>query len=316
MQSRPTPNQTDPHAVLAIETLLAAHADKPPVHDAAGRPAEPQATAVPPPLRAPEITVVAPTAEATHRAADAGDIQVENTRPGDIAPLADRPAPRWMKPAVMALLGLCGAIAAAGWQHYGDQAKAMAAGWTPPFVLAALSDKPAAGQDGAPARQAAATDQPAAQPPVPAQPQPAVAAVAAAPSAEQAQLQSMTRDLAAMGQQLEELKAGMAQLRASQAQIAREVAKTSENKASENKAAEARAEARPSEPNPRPRVTATAPPPPRPAAAPVRTPRPAYPPAQTAYVPPPPVPAQPAPPPQPALADDGAPVVRPPMPLR
>uniref|UniRef100_UPI0025C31583 hypothetical protein n=1 Tax=Bradyrhizobium sp. TaxID=376 RepID=UPI0025C31583 len=265
MQARPTPDQTDPHDISAIETLLAAHADKAPplVHDPVGPAAQAQPPALPPEGRAPEIKVDAPSAEITAapRAADVrgiadidvGGIRVEKTGPADIAPLAEPPSARWVKPVALALLGLCGAIGAAAWQHYGDHARAMAAGWAPPFVLAALSspdkasDKPAAGQDGAPAPKAAMTEQPATRP---AQPEPAVAAAA---SAEAAQMQSMARDLAAMGQQLEALKAAIAQLKASQDQTAREVAK-----ASENRAAEARAEARPTEP--RPRVTAATPP--------------------------------------------------------
>jgi chemotaxis protein histidine kinase CheA len=353
MQSTQTLKEADPHDVFAIESVLAAHAHRapPPVHDSAtAPPVAPPVQVAPeispnirpsaPPSVSPNISLGAPVPQVdpTFRATDVRDIQVENIRRdgikvddlkavGDLKSLGERPASKWGKRIFMALLGLCGAIAAAAWQHYGDQAKAMAAGWAPPFVLAALSpsDKPpAAEQASTPAVQAAAAtdqagvaDQTPAQPATPAQPQPeqaaapaaaGVAPAATAASAESAQLQSMAQDLAAMGQQVEELKATIAQLKASQAQMAREVAK----------AAEARtAEVRPSE-NPRPRAAAAAPP--RPAAAPARRPTPAYP--QAAYVPPmPPYPstsaqAQPAPPPQQTMADDGEPVVRPPMPLR
>ena len=92
-------------------------------------------------------------------APDVRDIPVENVRPSEIKvdglkPLGERPTAKWMKRVVMALLGLCGAMAAAAWQHYGDQAKAMAAEWAPPFVLAALpsATRPAvAEQPSAPA---------------------------------------------------------------------------------------------------------------------------------------------------------------------
>ncbi|MFG3592798.1 hypothetical protein [Bradyrhizobium sp. RDI18] len=285
---------------------------------------------------APAISISAPTAqvEPTFRTTDMRDVpmrdvQADNIRPGEEIKLdglnaaGERPMAKWTKRVVMALLALVGAIGAAAWQHYGDQAKAMAAEWAPPFVLAALPSaaKPAvAEQPTAPAAPAAATDQAAAEPAAtaaPAQPEP-TATAAAAPSVESAQLQSMAQDLAAMGQQVEDLKATIAQLKASQAQMAREFAKATEMKASEARAAEVRPEQ-----NFRPRVTA-APPSPRSAnapVAPVRKPKPAYyPPAQAAYVPPPPSAAAPAPlppaPPQQTMADDGEPVVRPPMPLR
>ena len=217
------------------------------------------------PLGAP-----APQVDPVFRATDVRTVQLDRPdeiRLDDLKPLGERPTSKWGKRIVMALLGLCGAIAAAAWQHYGDHARAMAADWAPPFVLAALSssDKPPATEQAstpaaetAAADQAAVTDQPAAQPAAPAQPEQAAAPPAAASPAESSQLQAMAQDLAAMSQQVEELKASIAQLRTSHAQMAREVAK----------ATEARGEARPSEPNPRPRVTAAAPS--RPAAAPAR----------------------------------------------
>ena len=120
-----------------------------------------------------------------------------------------------------------------------------------------------------------------------------------------------------MGQQVEELKATIAQLKTSQAQMARELAKASEAKAAETK---------PAEPNVRPKVSALTPPRPAAAAPPVRKPRPtyshspAYSPAPIAAAPAATLPqaAAPLPPaaPQQTIADDGQPVVRPPMPLR
>jgi hypothetical protein len=334
MQSTPTLKDTDPHDVFAIETLLHAHAEKAPplAHDPAAPSVAPQVHVAPPISASAPI----PQVEPTFRAPDARDIKIENVRPGEIKvdglkPLGEPPVAKWAKRLIMALLGLCGAMAAAAWQHYGDQAKAVAAEWAPPFVLAALPSaaKPAvAEQPSAPAAEATATDQAAAQPAAaaaaaaPTQPEPAAptATAAAAPSAESAQLQSMARDLATMGQQVEELKATIAQLKASQAQMARELARTSEAKGPEAKAAETR----PAEPNLRPRVSAlpAAPPPPVRKPKPVSSYTPSYAPAPLAAAPAAPLPpvqaAAPLPPapPRQTIADDGEPVVRPPMPLR
>jgi hypothetical protein len=346
MQSTPTLKDTDPHDVFAIETLLHAHAEKaPPLpHDTAAPPAAPQVhvTAKPQGHVAPPISVSAPIpqVEPTFGAPDLRDIQdiqIETIRPSEIKvdglkPLGEPAVSKWAKRVIMALLGLCGAMAAAAWQHYGDQAKAVAAEWAPPFVLAALPSAtgPAtAEQPSAPATEATATDQAAAQPAAaaaPAQPEPAAptATAAAAPLTESTQLQSMARDLATMGQQVEELKTTIAQLRASQAQMAREFAKASEVKASEAKASEAKAaETKPAEQNLRPRVSAlpAAPPPVR-KPKPVSSYSPSYAPAPIAAAPAAPLPpaqaAAPLPPapPKQTIADDGEPVVRPPMPLR
>ncbi len=325
MQSTST-KQTDPHDVFAIETLLAAHAEKSPplAHD-------PRAASVPSQVHvAPPISLGAPIpqVEPAFRAPDVGDIPVENVRSSEIKvdglkPVGAQPMSKWVKRVVMAALALLGATAAAGWQQYGDQAKAMAVEWAPPFVLAALPSATgsiAAEQPSASAVQANTADQVPAQQPAAAAAtdQPAPVAVAATPPAAEAnQLQSMAQDLAAMGQQVEELKATIAQLKASQSQMAREFAKASEAKALEAKAAETR----PAEPSLRPRVSALTPPPAqRPAAPPpVRKPKPVvstYAPAPLAAAPPPPPQmAAPAPPAQ-TIADDGEPVVRPPMPLR
>ena len=332
MQSKPM-KETDPHDVFAIESLLHAHAEKAPplAHD-------PAAAAVAPPVHvAPPISVGAPIShvepppfEPAFSASDARDIPVESARSSEIKvdglkPAGAQPASKWMKRVAVAVLALSGATAAAGWHHYGDQAKAMAAEWAPPFVLAALpsATRPAAAEPpSAPATEASPPDQVAARQPAAAvaadQPAPAVIS-ATPPPAEPDQLQSMAQDLAAMGQQVEELKATIAQLKASQAQMARELAKATEAKA---------AEAKPVEPNVRPKVSALTPPPAqRPAAPPparkpkpvVSTYSPTYSPAPVATAPPPPPQvAAPAPPPPPAqtMADDGQPVVRPPMPLR
>ena len=328
MQS--TLKDTDPHDVFAIESLLHAHAEKAPplAHDLAAPPAAPEVHVAPPISAGAPI----PQVEPTFRAPDA---QLDNVRPSEIKvdglkPPGARPMSKWVKRIVMALLGLCGATAAAAWQHYGDQATAMASEWAPPFVLAALPSaaRPTvAEQPSAPAAEAAATEQAAAQPAAPltsapVQSEPAATTAAAAPSAESPQLQSMARDLATMNQQVEELKATIAQLKASQAQMAREFAKASDARTTET---------RPAEQNPRPKVSALTPPPPqRPAAPPpVRKPKPAaysyspaYAPAPVAAAPAAPLPPaqaaaplSPAPPRQ-TITDDGEPVVRPPMPLR
>ena len=190
MQSTPTLKDTDPHDVFAIESLLHAHAEKAPplAHDPAAPPAAPQVHVTPPISAGAPI----PQVEPTFRAPDVRDIQIENIGPSEIKvdglkPLGEPPMAKWTKRVIMALLGLCGAMAAAAWQHYGDQAKAMAAEWTPPFVLAALPSaaRPAvAEQSSAPATDAAATEQAAAQPAAataaaPAQPEPAATAAAA-----------------------------------------------------------------------------------------------------------------------------------------
>jgi hypothetical protein len=355
MQSTPTLKDTDPHDVFAIESLLAAHAEKAPplAHEPAAFPVAPQVqvaanpqvqVAAKPQVQgagqpqvqvAPPISVGAPNPQVEPAFPDASDIPLENIRPGEINMSGlrlpgERPTAKWVKRVVMALLGLCGALAAAAWQHYGEQATAMAAEWTPPFVLAALPSaaKPAiAEQPSAPTAETAASNQAAAQQPAavaaaPTQPEPATTVAAAAPAAESTQLQSMARDLTTMGQQVEELKTTIAQLRASQAQMTREFAKVSEAKASEVRASEAKAaEIKPAEQNLRPRVSALTPPTPRPAAPPVRKPKPvsSYSPAPLPAAPLPPAQAAaplPPAPPQQTMADDGAPVVRPPMPLR
>ena len=144
MQSTPTLKDTDPHDVFAIESLLAAHAEKAPplAHDPATPSVAPQihVAAKPQVDVAPPISVSAPIpqVEPTFRAPDVRDIPVENVRPSEIKvdglkPPAERPMSKWVKRVVMTLLGLCGAMAAAAWQHYGDQAKAMAAEWLRPL---------------------------------------------------------------------------------------------------------------------------------------------------------------------------------------
>ena len=320
MQSKPI-KETDPRDIFAIESLLAAHAEKaqPLAHDPAAAAPAPSVHVVP-----PISHVEPPPVEPAFRASDAREIPFENARASEIKvdvlkPPGAQPPSKWMKRVVLAVLVLLGVAAAAGWHQYGDQARAMAAEWAPPLMLAALPSaaKPAiAEQPSAPVAVATPTEQIAAQQPeATAADQPTPVAVAAtAPAVDANQLQSMAQDLAAMGQQVEELKATIAQLKAGQAQMARELAKASEGKA---------AETRPAEQTLRPKVSAlTSQPAQRPAPPPVRKPKPVastYAPAYaTAPVAAPPPTAAPLPPAAPAqaIADDGQPVVRPPMPLR
>jgi hypothetical protein len=307
--------ESDPHDVFVIdpEVVLAARSDRPPTTSQA----EVDHTSVPQSYAA--SSVAAPSLDTSFRVTASDHIQL----PSEPSPFA-----KWAKRAAMGFLfALISAFAAAAWKHHGDSAKQMMAEWIPQFsLLSSLSSRssgdttaaaeqsapPAAqtatDQPAAPAVQSASTDPAAAQPDTLAQP-----AAAAAPNATAALspdssqlLQSMAHDLATMGQQIEQLKANIAQLKAGQDQIARDIAKNSEARVS--------AQA----------VQPRAVPPPRPVAAavpaPVRRPKPptVYPPAQTAAAAPPlPPPAQapvqtlPEPP-----AQDGGPVVRPPMPVR
>jgi hypothetical protein len=209
------------------------------------------------------------------------------------------------------LLAACISVAGIAWQS--DAAKKMIAKVaTQLVVIASLAPEKSGppAQPAAPAVAAADASAAAPQPTAPAQAAPkAVAPAAAAPSADSAQFQSMARDLASAGQEIEQLKASIEQLKASQQQMSRDIAKSSENKSSEQ--------------NPRPRISAL---PPRPAAARARRPMPPYPPRQAAAVPALPpaaapyVPRQVEPPPQttaPPLTDpELASVPRPPMPVR
>ncbi|WP_316395810.1 hypothetical protein [Bradyrhizobium sp. 33ap4] len=266
---------------------------------------------------------------------------------------APRPTSKWAIRAFWFCFAIAGAMGTAAWQHYGDRAKQIAAEWAPQIaaLTSLIPGKAASASDqvSAPPAPAATTDQAAAEaapatPPqdvataVPATAAPAPApaaapaaagapvapATAAAPAAaapDQTQLlQSMARDLASMGQQIEQLKTSIDQLKAGQDQLAQRVAKTTETRA---------VEPRPVAP-PRPRAAVTPQAAPHAAVAPPPVRRPAQ-----AYIPPPPPPASATPLPAPAAApqavaaprpvqqqssvvdaDDGGPVVRPPMPLR
>ena len=327
-KSTPPLKEADPHDVFAIKSILAARADHraPPLaHDASHHPVGPQASAAAPQVQiAPEIRpdmgTSAPPVVPTFRATD---IQVENNRPAeirvdDLMPLTERPTSKWGKrshgPVGPVQCDRCCRLAALWRSRQGDGCELDAAiRGRGPVSLGNASRRPA-GERRCHSSRGTRSDR---------DNRAAWRATGSAghvgtgrrtggdrSSAESGQLQSMAQDLAAMTRQVEELKASIAQLRTSHAQMAREVAKATEARASE---------ARPPEQAARPRVAAVPPvPPPRAAAPPARKP----PPAQAAYIPPvqplppPPAPAQAQPAPPPQLADDGAPVVRPPMPLR
>ena len=315
MQSTPNLRDTDPHDMFVIEpdVSLAARADKAPLdllYDVLSGPSAPQ-----PPQSAPahvrpdpELRIApdfsadtaAPSPDTTARA----NVIDDDIQLGDTEISAHQPSTsRFARRAVMGLFALVSASGAAAWQHYGDDAKAMVASWTPPFALASLvsTAKPAS-TEHAPAVQAAADQVTASA--QPAASAPATTATVAPDSTPQ--LQAMARDLAAMGQQISDLKATIEQLKASQAQTASAPARTTEARLAEPRLAE---------PLVRPRIV----PPPSPAPVhaavpPVRKPKQMFPYAPIAPAAPPPqtaaAPVQIAP-----QAEDGGPVVRPPMPL-
>jgi hypothetical protein len=310
MQSTLTPQETDPHDIFVIEpdVVLAARADKAdntspdPVHEALSRLAQQRAptasdisASAPSPASPPSsASTPSPTVDTTFRAAAVDTAKVPRDR------TAIRR--RLRSTSLAFLFALCSAIAAATWSHHREAAKQMLANWVPPSVLALLSPTatpPLAEQRAPSPTQVTTADQVSSQP---AQPSDSAApTLAAAPAESSPSVLSMARDLATMGQQIEQLKASIEQLKAGQAQMSRDIAKASEQ-------------------NLRPRVAAL---PPRPVVAPVRKPKPAFPPAQAAASTLPPLPpaappalSQPAPQPQTTVESDGGPVVRPPLPLR
>jgi hypothetical protein len=311
MQSTPNLRETDPHDVFVIEpdVVLAARTDnKAPLdqlYDVLSRSSDPRASDAEVRI-APDFSAAAPSVDATARAGADDGIQL-----GETEISAHQPATsRFAKRIVMGLFAVGSAFAAAAWQHYGDDATAALASFIPPFTLTSTppADKPAAAQPAAPAIQASVADQAATHPASLAQP-------AESTTPDQSQLiQSMARDLAAMGQQINELKASIEQIKASQPQAAREPAKTADVKPVEPIQLQ-----RPKIVMPPARTTAAA------AVAPIRKPKQVFPYAPIAPAPPPPqaaaaalpqtavAPAQAAP--QAQTAEDGGPVVRPPMPL-
>lgn len=317
MQSTPNLRDTDPHDVFVIEpdVSLAARADKAPLdqlYDVLSRSSDPVPAQVrpDPELRiAPDFSAsasVPPVAVA--RAPVADDVPVNDIQLGETEISAHQPSTsKFARSVVMGLFALVSATGAAAWQHYGDDARAMVANWTPPLALSSLVSmtKPAA-TEPAPAVQAA--DQVAPPPTASAANAPATAAPLAPEQAQQ--LQAMARDIAAMGQQIGELKASIEQLRASQQQATTTPPRT-EAKLVEPKLVEAK----PAEPVlTRPRIV---PPPTHSTVGSLaRRPKQTFPYAPIAPAPPPQATAAPVQiAPQPQIAEDGGPVVRPPLAL-
>ena len=183
----------------------------------------------------------------------------------------------------MAFLALSSAIAAAAWQHYGDDAKQMMADWTPSFVLSSSpqADKPAvAGQPGRICRSgilASHRGQPVStQPASPAQ------ATEAATSAAAAKRRRPCSRWRAMSRDGSTDRAAQSQHRTAQGRPGANLC-----------AARPRSCEMPTEQSPRPRVSAL---PPRPTAPPVRKPRPAFSPPQAAAALPPALPHRRQPP--------------------
>ena len=311
MQSTPDLRDNDPHDVFVIEpdVSLAARADKAPLdqlYDVLSRSSEPMPLRPDPELRiAPDFslsTSVPSVAVAREPVAD--DIPFNDIKLGDTEISAHQPvASKLARRAAMGLFALVSATGAAAWQHYGDDAKAMVSNWTPSFALAssASPSKPATSDPSV--IQASAADQAATQP--------ATAEVTSAADPTQT-IQSMARDLAAMGQQITELKATVEQLKATQQQPVATVSPAA-------RAAEARL-TEPAPPVTRPRIV---PPPAQPAhsttATLARRPKQAFPYQPIAPAPPPPQQAAAAAPPPMQIApraEDGGPVIRPPMALQ
>lgn len=310
MQSTPNLRDTDPHDMFVIEpdVSLAARADKAPLdllYDVLSRPSDPAPAQVRPD---PELRVApdfsASPAVAPVEIEDRANGVDDQIRLGDTEISAHRPTTsKFARGAVMSLFALVSATGAAAWQHYGDDAKAAMARYAPPFALAAFAspEKAAATEPVTVADQAPATDQ-AAAPSTP-------AAATAAPDQTQV-IQSMARDLAAMGQQISELKASIEQLKANQQQAAVAPARTAEAPA---KIAEVKP-AEPAAPLVRPKIV---PPPARSTVSTLaRRPKQVFPYAPIAPAPPPQQAAAPVQiAPQPQMAEDGGPVVRPPLAL-
>jgi len=301
----------DPHDVLEIApgVVLAARAEpefSTLAPGAVSRAAEPIFQAK------PGGPAAAPALDATIRADGVDHIKA----PGDRSA-----AGTWARRLFIGiLLSVCGAVAAAPWQHYSDAAKAMIASWAPSLVAtssppstAAPSAQPDTSAVSPPDTQPAAATAAPAQPAASAQPaaapaQPASAAQPAQAIAPSAPAPDQAPSLASMAQQIEQLKAG-------QEQMSRDIARAAEVKASE---------VRPAEQSLRPRIAGPkmAAPLPRPPAGLTRKPRPTA--SAAPYLPPPQLPpiAAPAvapqsvPEAQATVETDGNPVVRPPLPVR
>jgi len=317
MQSTPNLRDADPHDVFVIEPNVSLAArqegrgDKAPLdllYDVLSRPSDPASVQVRPDgeLRiAPDFSASAVVPADTRAKVADEDIRPTDIKLGDAEIGAHQPrTSKFARGVVMSLFAVGSAMGAAAWQHYGDDAKAAVARYAPPFAVAALmSPQKSSATEQAPAAadQAPATDQAAAQ------------AVPAAAASDQTQvIQSMARDLAAMGQQISELKASIEQLKANQQQAAVAPARPAEAPV---RAAEARP-AEPAAPLVRPKIV---PPPAHSTVATLaRRPKQVFPYAPIAPASQPQQAAAPAPmqiAPPPLVAEDGGPVVRPPLAL-
>jgi hypothetical protein len=318
MNPRPT---DDPHDVLVVAPDVAVMAPTDEELARLARSLRPAAS--PQPHTAADLPAGAaiPPVDTTFRPTATGDVRLPG-RQRTMGAQAIRAI------IVALLLAACAGAAKISWLSYGDAAEAMIAQWAPQRVLALLlpQEKPALPAQPAPVALEAAVVVPAA--PAPGAVEGAAPAATTAAADPAPSLGAMTNDLASARQEIEQLKASIEQLKASQQQMSRDLAKASENKASEvkaseNKASETRApDAKATGPNLRPKLSAhqgQAP------TAPSRRPMPPPPPRQAAAYPPPPaaapyVPrqAEPQPPTTAETLTDPelTSVPRPPMPLR
>jgi len=334
MQStlNPKNKSADEVVVIAPDVVRVAPGDDT-SQSAKTRPSDAQA-------RAGSDASAVPPVDATFRAA-----AVDTQESGAEGRSFGQSAVRVLKSFVIAVLLAAGSGAIAyGWENYGDTAREIVFDWLPQHVPTSIPSLSSLLSSTSPRQEAAttaeqsvaqatqvATTAPAVQPAASdttasvAQASDAAAPAAAALPGESTQLlQSMAHDLASLGQEIVQLKTSIEQLKASQEQMARELAKAREQTA-------------------RPRVAAVTPPM-RPAAPtlPLRRPPPSYPPTAAVASPlqrmppqtvsavppprsvaPPPMPYNAAPPvslqpdpPAGADAEDGGPVVRPPLPVR
>jgi len=315
MLATPNDKQNDPHDAISPDVVLASRTDRAP------------------PALTPEITnrlepkielasngtTDAPSVDRAVSAALQADLGL-----GDFRTARKRSSiGKWLRRALFGVLLATGiAAAAVAWQARGDTVKTMVTAWIPTLALTASPSQPPHAVAEDTVAPAAPAPQAEAQPAVPVQQQDAVATTTNVISPEVAQsLQSMTHDLAALGQRIEELKANIAELKAGQEQMAREIAKATAAKPAETRTTDphARTSALPPHPPATP-VHKPKPAPHTPAYAPTSAPVPvASPPRPRAVaVPPPPISAPTAQTPTPPVqtrADDGGPVVRPPMPM-
>jgi hypothetical protein len=332
MQSTLNPKQksADEVVVIAPDMVRVAPGDDAP-QSGKTRPSDTQS-------RAGADASAVPPVDATFRAT-----AVNTAKAGAEGRSFGKSAVRVLKSFVIAVVLAAGSGAIAyGWQNYGDTAREIVFDWLPQHVPTSIPSLSSLLPSTSPRQEAStpteqpvtqvATAAPAVQPTAPdttasvAQATDAPAPAAALSGDSTQLLQSMAHDLASLGQEIVQLKTSIEQLKASQEQMARELAKSREQ-------------------NARPKV-AVATPPMRPAAPtlPLRRPPP-YPPTAVVAPPlpraqtvgavppprgvgpqaasPPPMPYNAAPPvslqPDPqagADAEDGGPVVRPPLPVR